>query len=98
MTRALLGRVGRLESRIRATECRFRVRFVRWKRLAPDYKGERHVITHDLPKQGDQEWVEYEEVPGPEVPQPPARRGDHVVETCLDIEFVGSPRSQAAAP
>jgi hypothetical protein len=34
------------------------------RRLPKDYRGERHtVIAKHLPNQGDQEWVEFEEVP-----------------------------------
>ena len=41
------------------------------KRLTREYQGERHVIvSRELPKRGDQEWVEFEEVPRPD-PNPP---------------------------
>ena len=92
MTRALLGRLTRLESRATtAAESVLTLRFGNLKRLPADYKGERHVIVaRELPKQGDQEWVEFEEVCGP-APESPAHtiagRGGPL-ENRLDIMFV----------
>ncbi len=64
-----------------------RLRFGNLRCLPPDYQGERHVvIAKRLPDQGDQEWVEFEEVPGPapsEPPQDPRLKW-------LDVVFVGS--------
>jgi hypothetical protein len=71
---SLLTRLERLESNAAATQHPLKVRFGHLKRLPPEYKGERHVIVaRELPKQGDQEWVEFEEVPGPN-PNPPQCR------------------------
>jgi hypothetical protein len=72
-TRAgLLARLERLEVRT-APEHRIKLRFGNLKRLPQDYQGERHVvISKHLPNRGDQEWVEFEEVPGPD-PNPPQR-------------------------
>jgi hypothetical protein len=45
------------------------------KRLPPDYVGERHtVITKYLGIRDGQEWVEFEEVPGPAPERHAARR------------------------
>jgi hypothetical protein len=47
------------------------------KRLPPDYVGERHsVITKHLGIRNGQEWVEYEEVPGPDPERDCARRNE----------------------
>jgi hypothetical protein len=77
ITRAgLLSRLERLESRSACVESRLKIRFGHLRRLSQKYKGERHVIvTRQLPNRGDQEWVEFEEVPGPDPspPQCPAR-------------------------
>ena len=72
-TRAgLLARLERLEVRT-APDGKIKLRFGNLKRLRQDYKGERHVvISKHLPNIGDQEWVEFEEVPGPD-PNPPQR-------------------------
>jgi hypothetical protein len=57
------------------------------KRLPPEYKGERHiVIAKQLPNIGGQEWVEYEERPGPEPPQ--NRNDSSECGDALDIVFV----------
>ena len=49
--------------------------------------GERHVIvSRELPKRGDQEWVEFEEVPGPN-PDPPQQQSPGGPQR-LDIMFV----------
>jgi hypothetical protein len=71
-TRAgLLTRLERLECRVAQATLPSKRRFGHLKRLAREYQGERHaIVARELPKQGDQEWVEYEEVPGPD-PDPP---------------------------
>jgi len=57
----------------------------------PAYPGERHVIVaRELPPEDGNEWVEFEEVPGPD-PKPlePLRhRGDHPIASRLDVMFV----------
>ena len=87
-TRAgLLTRLERLECRVAASDHTVKLRFGHLKRLPRDYQGERHVIiTRELPKQGDQEWVEFEEVPGPDPdpPRHPTRGSPHRI----DIMFV----------
>ena len=87
-TRAgLLTRLERLECRVAASDHTVKLRFGHLKRLPRDYQGERHVIiTRELPKQGDQEWVEFEEVPGPDPdpPRDPTRGSPHRI----DIMFV----------
>ena len=49
-----------------------KVRFGNLRRLPEDYKGERHwkIVKH-LPDRNGQEWVEFEEVPGPAPSAPP---------------------------
>jgi hypothetical protein len=90
----LLTRLERLECRVAAGDQRIKLRFGHPKRLPREYQGERHVIVaRELPKRGDQEWVEFEEVPGPD-PDPPeqlARRAPRR----LDVMFVGPyPRTE----
>jgi hypothetical protein len=86
MTRALVTRLARLESRIAVTEQRIRIRFGNLKRLPPEYKGERHVIiARHLPNKGDQEWAEFEEVAGP---APAEKRPIAGVPKYLDVAFV----------
>ena len=81
----LLTRLEGLESRTYAMQRRLRIRMGHLKRLPPEYKGERHiVIAKQLPNIGGQEWVEYEERPGPE--PPPDRNAS--LEDILDIVFV----------
>jgi hypothetical protein len=63
----------------------FKLRFGNLKRLPPEYTGERHVvISKHLPNQGDQEWVEFEEVPGSE-PSTPQKSDGY-----MDIVFVSA--------
>jgi len=68
-----------------------KVRFGDLRRLPQDYKGERHVVVgKQLPSKNGQEWVEFEEVPGPD-PNPqqqPPRLGS--VPTHIDVLFVAS--------
>jgi hypothetical protein len=49
-----------------------KVRFGNLRRLPEDYRGERHrkIVKH-LPDRNGQEWVEFEEVPGPAPSAPP---------------------------
>src|SRR3982750_3305971 len=62
----LLSRLERLEVRTVGLQ-RVKVRFGKLRRSPEDYKGERHVImTKELPNRNGQEWVEFEEVPGPD--------------------------------
>ena len=90
----LLTRLERLESRTYAARHRVKSRMGRLKRLPPEYKGERHIaIAKQLPNIGGQEWVEYEERPGPEPPQ----NGNASTEDIIDIVFVAPyPRAEAA--
>ena len=87
-TRAgLLARLERLECRAVAREHSIRLRFGNLKQLPHEYQGERHVIVaRELPNRGDQEWVEFEEVSGPDqdLPQQPARG----IPDRLDVRFV----------
>ncbi|MCU1236697.1 MAG: hypothetical protein JWP63_4664 [Candidatus Solibacter sp.] len=67
----LLNRLERLELRTTAARpCKTRMGHLH--RLPQDYRGERHVIVAKLlPNRGQQEWVEFEEVPGPRPDPPP---------------------------
>ena len=64
----LLSRLERLEVQTAAfASCQTRFRLGYLRRLPEDYKGERHVVVaKQLPSQNGQDWVEFEEVPGPE--------------------------------
>jgi hypothetical protein len=56
-------------------------------RLPPEYRGERHVVVaKHLPSQFGQEWVEFEEVPGPD--QNPTQESG--VREYIDVVFVDS--------
>jgi hypothetical protein len=85
---ALLARLERLEHRAipRPSQC-FKLRLGDLRRLPESYVGARHVvIVKHLAPQGDQEWVEYEEVPGPNPNPPlPGRLG---ASGYIDIAFV----------
>jgi hypothetical protein len=66
----LVARLERLESRAAALRP-VKLRFGKLRRLGQEYKGERHVvIAKHLPSQAGQEWVEFEEVPGPDPSSP----------------------------
>ena len=88
-TRAgLLTRLERLEHRLAVRDQPIKLRLGHLKQLPREYQGERHVIVaRELPTQGDREWVEFEEVPGPD-PDPPQQlaRG---IPHCIDGRFVG---------
>jgi hypothetical protein len=99
MTCALIARLARLESRVTSAECGVTVRFGHLKRLPPQYTGERHVIVaRELPKQSDQDWGEFEEVPGPEpeAPQIIGRGARHPIAIRLDVMFVNNGGQEAA--
>jgi hypothetical protein len=93
MTRTLVRRLARLESRTSSTEHRVTIRFGHLKRLPPEYVGERHIIAaRGLPTRNGQEWVEFEELPGPD-PNPPEPIGyhrGHPILSRLDVAFVGA--------
>ena len=63
-----------------------KARFGHLHRLPQDYAGERHVmVTKHLPSRSGQEWVEFEEAPGPD-PSPVEEAGrPHYI----DVVFVG---------
>lgn len=92
--KALVRRIQRLESHERAMSG-IRIRLAELRRLPEAYKGERHLkFVGHLPNRGSQEWVEYEEVPGPN-PIPPQPRGG--IPKCINIIFVRPYRNSAAA-
>ena len=84
----LVARLERLESRAVAFRS-FTTRFGHLRPLSRAYKGERHiVIAKHLASRSGQEWVEFEEQPGPD----PNRPQEHTPgrPTYLDIVFVAS--------
>jgi hypothetical protein len=87
----LLSRLERLELRTAEVSCKVRFQLGHLKRLPEDYVGERHiVVAKELPSQNGQEWVEFEEVPGPDpnppLPQQPHRHG--TAPSLVSIMFV----------
>jgi hypothetical protein len=81
----LLTRLERLESRV-AAQPPLKSRMGHLKRLPAEYVGERHtVVARQLPNRGGQEWVEFEERPGPD-PNPVVRNPGEPMG--LDIIFV----------
>ena len=83
----LLRRLERLEVRTAATRS-VKFRFGNLRRLPEDYKGERHtVIAKHLPSQNGQEWVEFEEVPGPD---PGPQEQEDGLPDYRDIVFVSA--------
>jgi len=87
MRTALVSRLERLESRVAAAAHHTTLRFGHLRRLPPDYKGEKHVvIAKQLPSQNGEEWVEFEEVPGPDS-NPPERKAGRP--DLIDVMFVG---------
>src|SRR5437868_1730631 len=75
---ALLSRLERLESCAAVASRERRLRFGHLRRLPPDYKGEKHVVVaKQLPSRDGREWVEFEEMPGPDPnPSPKVNPGD----------------------
>ena len=66
MRARIRARLERLECRVAATDQGIKPWLGHLKRLLREYQGERHaIVARELPKQGDQEWVGFEEVPGP---------------------------------
>lgn len=70
-----------------ALEPAIRFRFGYLQRLPEEYRGQRHVvIAKVLPKQNGQEWVEFQEVPGPAPAAEPNIRSGWL--SSIDIVFV----------
>jgi hypothetical protein len=68
---------------------RLKVRFGTLRQLPREYKGERHmVIANHLPSRSGEEWVEFEEMPGPDPSPPPERKPDQPGH--LNVVFVAS--------
>ena len=90
----LLARLERLGSRAQAGRG-VTIRSGYLRQLPKDYKGERHVVAvRERPDQGVN-WVDFEEVPGPDPnPGPAFIRG---VPVDLDILFVDPPHWEATA-
>ena len=86
MRAALLSRLERLESHAAAAAHKIKLRFGNLRRLPPDYKGEKHVVVaKELPIRNGQEWVEFEELPGPDPHRRERRAG---VPDGIDVMFV----------
>ena len=83
----LLSRLERLETRTAEVSRKITIRFGDLRQLPADYKGERHiVVAKELPSQNGQEWVEFEEVAGPDPnPQKPQPGG---MPTQISVMFV----------
>lgn len=90
--KTVLNRVRRLESQWTAVASRqVKIRLGNLKRLPSDYVGERHiVVAKELSSQNGQDWVEFEEVPGPDPNPLQAQRHQHQgsVPTLVSIMFV----------
>ena len=83
----LISRLERLEVRTAGSH-RVIVRLGHLRRLPQDYKGERHtIIAKHLPSRNGQEWVEFEEVAGPD-PNPPQKLQPGSVPTHISVMFV----------
>ena len=81
---SLLARVERLEQWTAVS--RIRLRFGNLRRLPKGYQGPHHiVIVKHVPNQSGNEWVEYEEVPGPE---PPPAVAPKATDQYINIVFV----------
>ncbi len=86
----LLSRLERLEVQTAASH-QVRIRLGDLRRLPDDYVGERHiVVAKELPSKNGQEWVEFEEVPGPDPNPPQAQQYQHQgsVPTLVSVMFV----------
>src|SRR5262245_1064114 len=83
----LLTRLERMECRVIAAHQGIRFRYGHLKRLPREYQGERHVVVaRHLPNQGDQEWVAFEERPGPDPNLP--ERPEPGTPRCINVVFV----------
>ena len=88
-------RLERLEVEAVQKQHHTKVRIGKLKRLPPEYAGERHtVISKTLSVEKGKEWVEFEEVPGPD-PNPMTRRRG--APEYIDVVFVESLRAPAEA-
>ena len=95
---ALLGRLDRLEVQT-AVLRPIKIRFGHLRRLLQDYKGERHVIVaKQLPSRNGQEWVEFEEVPGPDPSRLQEQGGQGSVPTQIDLMLVAPYPRQEQMP
>jgi len=84
----LLSRLERLEVRTAEASRKIQIRFGYLRRLPAEYVGERHtVVAKELPSRNGQEWVEFEEVPGPD-PNPQQQSARLGVPTQIDVLFV----------
>jgi hypothetical protein len=94
MRARIRARLQRLECRVAATDQGIKPWLGHLKRLLREYQGERHaIVARELPKQGDQEWVGFEEVPGPD-PDPPEQLARGIPQR-IDVMFVGPyPRTE----
>jgi len=85
----LLSRLERLEVRTAVASRQIKIRLGNLKRLPGDYVGERHtVVAKHLPSQNGQEWVEFEEVPGPDPNPPEFQEHKRGLPTLISVMFV----------
>jgi hypothetical protein len=85
----LLSRLERLEIRTAAVSGQIKIRLGNLKRLPNGYVGERHiVVAKELPNQNGQEWVEFEEVPGPDPNPPEFQEHNRGLPTLISVMFV----------
>ena len=85
----LLSRLDRLELRTAVASRQVKIRLGNLKRLPDDYAGERHiVVAKELPNQHGQEWVEFEEVPGPDPNPPEFQEPNRGLPTLISVMFV----------
>jgi hypothetical protein len=87
--RIIAQRLLRLERVEAASRLVIRMRFGYVTRLPREYTGERHlVVTKQLPPRSPgQEWVEFEERPGPKPEQPSGRDNEHIINiSCVGAE------------
>ena len=85
MNLRLKSRLVRLERIEVVSRLVIRIRIGEVKRLPTEYTGERHlVVVKQLPPRSPgQEWVEFEERPGPEPEQPPGPPNERIVNICI---------------
>ena len=94
---SLLSRLEQLEVQT-AASAQVQVRIGKLRRLPADYMGERHVIVaKQLPSRNGPEWVEFEEIAGPD-PNPPAEQWQRGLSTLISVRLVAPDPSPEQAP
>jgi hypothetical protein len=84
-------RLARLEAALKPLENAPGLRIGILRQLPADYEGERHIaITRLGERDGDRQWCDFEERPGPAPPGPP----DPIPQLCLtetQMRIIGEP-------